>query len=98
VDENSVQVVGTRGERHHVPDVRGTSAIDEERSMGDDSYCCKMREKFILGIVAERNVPCPSDAADFMDFDQATPAGKPILRIKFCPFCGKPVAGPLRVV
>jgi hypothetical protein len=60
-------------------------------------YCCKMREKFVLGIVAEREVPCHADAADFMDFDQVTQDGRPILRIKFCPFCGKPVTGPLRV-
>lgn len=64
----------------------------------DEAYCCPMREKFVLGIVAEAlDVPTPVDAADFMDFDEAAEDGRPILRIKFCPFCGKPVAGPLRV-
>lgn len=64
----------------------------------EEAYCCPMRKKFVLGIVAEApDVPTPVDAADFMDFDEAAEDGRSILRIKFCPFCGKPVAGPLRV-
>lgn len=62
-----------------------------------EDYCCKMREKFMLGIVAEHpGVPVPTDAIDFLDFETKTESGKPILRIKFCPFCGKAVTGPLR--
>lgn len=62
------------------------------------NYCCPMREKFLLGIVAENpEVPTPSDAVDFIDFDAKREDGKPVLRIKFCPFCGKPPAGPLRM-
>lgn len=61
-------------------------------------FCCPMREKFVVGIVAARaDLPTPIDAADFIDFDQKTPDGLTIIRIKYCPFCGKPVAGPLRV-
>jgi hypothetical protein len=64
----------------------------------EEAYCCPMRKKFLLGIVAEReDLPTPVDAADFMDFDETSDDGRPVLRIKFCPFCGKPVAGPLRV-
>ncbi len=66
--------------------------------MTNDTYCCKMREKFLLGIVAERpDLPTPVDAADFMDFDAKTEDDRPVLRIKFCPFCGKTITGPTRV-
>jgi len=62
------------------------------------NYCCAMREKFLIGIIAERaNLPTPIDAADFMDFEHVDGEGRPILRIKYCPFCGKPINGPLRV-
>lgn len=62
------------------------------------TYCCAMREKFLIGIVAEReDIPTPIDAADFMDFDRKTSDDRVVIKIKFCPFCGKPVAGPLRV-
>lgn len=62
-------------------------------------YCCKMREKFLIGIVADnRDLPTPTDAADFIDFDSVTEDKRPVIRIKFCPFCGKPVTGPLRVL
>ena len=61
------------------------------------AYCCKMREKFLLGIVAERSdIPTPVDAADFIDFDATLHGGRLIIEIKFCPFCGKMIMGPLR--
>ena len=64
----------------------------------EEAYCCPMRPKFVLGIVAEApDVQTPVDAAGFMEVNEAAEGGRPILRIKFCPFCGKPVAGPLRV-
>lgn len=65
----------------------------------EETYCCPMRQKFLIGILAEReDLPTPVDAADFMDFDETSGDDRPILRIKFCPFCGKPVVGPLRVL
>lgn len=65
----------------------------------ETTYCCSMRQTFLIGIVAEReDLPTPLDAADFMDFDEKAEDDRPILRIKFCPFCGKPVVGPLRVL
>ncbi len=65
----------------------------------EETYCCPMRQKFLIGIVAEReDLPTPVDAADFMDFDEKSEDDRPVLRIRFCPFCGKPVTGPLRVV
>lgn len=67
--------------------------------MGDETYCCKMREKFLVGLIAEAvDIPVPVEAVDFVDFDAKSNDGKPVLMIKFCCFCGKPVAGPLRVV
>jgi hypothetical protein len=48
---------------------------------------------------AERkDLPTPTDDVDFLDFDRQMADGRPVLRIKFCPFCGRPVAGPLRAV
>ncbi len=57
--------------------------------------CCKMREKFIVGILAEdTRVPDPVDVLDFIeDFEAKDPDGRPIIHIKFCPFCGKSMAG-----
>lgn len=63
------------------------------------SFCCKMREKYLIAIVADNpTVPHPVEAVDFTDFDRKSSDGKPVLVIKFCPFCGKPVAGPKRVL
>lgn len=63
-----------------------------------ETYCCPMRARFLLGIVLENlEAPEPVDVIDFLDFDQKTPSGKPVLRIKFCPFCGKQELGPMRV-
>jgi hypothetical protein len=56
------------------------------------TYCCKMREKFVVGIIGvNADVPEPVDLIDFLDFDVKTPGGRPILHIRFCPFCGKSV-------
>lgn len=63
------------------------------------SYCCAMREKFLIGIVAENaEVKTPTDAADFIDFDLRRRDGKPVIKIRYCPFCGKDASGPLRVL
>lgn len=66
-------------------------------------FCCKMRQKFLIGIIAENpSVPMPIDAADCIDFSAEGPihpeTGKlrPVIRIRFCPFCGAAVKGPLR--
>lgn len=62
------------------------------------AFCCRMRERYVLGIVGENpRVETPVEAADFIDFDAEHPDGKCVVKIKFCPFCGKPVEGPLRV-
>lgn len=62
------------------------------------SYCCKMREKYLIGIVSEdTSLPTPVDAVDFTDFDVRAGDGRPVLRAKFCPFCGKAIDGPLRM-
>jgi len=66
--------------------------------MPSEPYCCAMRRHFIVCIVSIVDSPTPIEAVDFMDFDQRAEDGRPIIKIKFCPFCGKPVAGPLRVV
>lgn len=64
-----------------------------------NDFCCPMRSKFILGIVAEHSdVPTPTDAVDFIDFDIKRDDGRPVIKIKFCPFCGKLITGPLRTI
>lgn len=69
-----------------------------EGKPGDQpSYCCAMRARFVIGIIAEiQDVPVPTDAVDFIDFDVKSPDGRPVLTIKYCPFCGKAAAGPKR--
>lgn len=63
-----------------------------------NSWCCKMRAKYLLGIVAENGaLPTPVDVVDYLDLDERGPDGTPVLRIKYCPFCGKGIEGPLRV-
>lgn len=63
------------------------------------SFCCEMRRRFLISIVGEfLEAPKPKDLVDFLDFDQKDQEGKPIIRIKFCPFCGVATPkGPLRV-
>lgn len=54
-------------------------------------YCCMMRAKFLTGIVAQvpdHMMEVPVEAADFMVWDSKSPDGLPILRARFCPFCG----------
>lgn len=48
-------------------------------------YCCKMREKFVIGVVAtNESVPMPTELADHV-----LHWGKKILfATSFCPFCG----------
>ena len=63
------------------------------------SYCCAMRLKFIIGILAEaKEVPDPVDIIDYLDFDNKTPDGRPVIRIRYCPFCGKVVTGTVRAI
>lgn len=70
---------------------------EEEGKVPDGNFCCRMRERYLVGIVAENAaVKEPPEVLDFMDFDVKTEDGRPVLRIRFCPFCGKPVGGPLR--
>lgn len=59
-------------------------------------WCCKMRERFVLGIIAENpNVDIGADAVDCIDFGASK--SKPVIKIRFCPFCGVAVRGPLRI-
>lgn len=55
----------------------------------DNPYCCNMREKFVIGIVGNRtDIPVPIDVADFIINFSHPQTGKPVIGIKFCPFCG----------
>lgn len=61
-----------------------------------------MRARFILGFVGEReDQPYPADAVDFIKDWNARPprdgrrtgVGRLVVfKIKFCPFCGQPLA------
>lgn len=63
------------------------------------TFCCQMRARFIVGLLAEdTRFPVPTDAADFIDFSESSPSGKPVIRIRFCPFCAAKIDGqPVRV-
>ena len=61
------------------------------------TYCCPMRRRFLVQVVGEDPAaPEPADLIDFIDFDAKRPDNKPVIRIRFCPFCGRPATGPLR--
>ena len=63
-----------------------------------NDFCCQMRRKYLVGIVAENpEIPQPTEAVDFIDFEAEHPEGKIVMRIKFCPFCGKE-PGQLRII
>lgn len=51
-------------------------------------FCCSMRRKFLVAIVAEDpRVPTPIDAVDCI-----VSFGPPVVfRARFCCFCGKPI-------
>lgn len=63
-------------------------------------WCCVMREKFLVGIIKENTfVSDPPDLADFLDWDNKMPDGRPVVITKYCCFCGHRIDnGPLRVV
>ncbi len=51
-------------------------------------YCCKMREKYVVSVVAvNQSLPDPVDIIDYIDFDNKSPNGKPIICLAFCPWC-----------
>lgn len=53
-------------------------------------YCCQMRARFLISIAREnRDAPQPDNLCDFvLDWERKP---KPLIGIKFCPFCGKPL-------
>jgi len=55
--------------------------------MTTNEFCCEMRRKFLVNIVREdRDVPTPTELADFvLDWER----DRPLIGIKYCPFCGK---------
>ena len=61
-------------------------------------FCCAMRRKFLVGVVMEApDLADPIDLVDFLDWDQKTQGGRPIIRIRYCPFCGTKIGDqPLR--
>ena len=61
----------------------------------DEKYCCKMRAHFLIGVVGTREGDAPVEAADFIIAFEP----KIIMKIKYCPFCGKEMThdGTLRI-
>jgi hypothetical protein len=59
-------------------------------------FCCPMREYFVLAIL--RNPKVEKEPKNILEFTQMGEAG-PVIHIRFCPFCGKPIDGtqPTRV-
>ena len=56
--------------------------------------CCLMRRKVVVAPVqvlpeAACGVP-DSEMADYLRHGESSPTGKPILEVKFCPWCGAP--------
>lgn len=60
-------------------------------------FCCAMREKFLIGIQhIDDSLPDPPELVDFLDFERKTIDNRPVIAVRFCPFCGK-VVGQTRV-
>lgn len=63
--------------------------------INDSPYCapCDMRKKILIGVFAvlpESDCGVPESVlADFIDFDMNVPSGKPVVRVRFCSWCGK---------
>lgn len=54
--------------------------------MASDTYCCAMRARFLVGILAiDTNNPEPIDLADYVA--EWTPSI--VVSIRYCPFCGR---------
>lgn len=65
--------------------------------MTEIKYCCPMRAHFLIGIVGVAKGDAPVDVADFiLDYESE----KPVIVIKYCPFCGTKIDGnqPLRKI
>jgi hypothetical protein len=64
----------------------------EEKKMNSPiKMCCAMRQKFMVGIVAEStDIATPIDLADFV-LDWGGEGRKMLIGIKYCPFCGKKI-------
>lgn len=62
---------------------------------------CQFRKKIVVNITQvldEESCGVPDSAlADILDFELAGPGGQPVLRIKYCPWCGKRAPKPERV-
>jgi hypothetical protein len=55
-------------------------------------WCCPLRARFIVAIVGEAVCyPLPVDVVGYMDFDHRSPIGTPILKARFCMWCGKQI-------
>lgn len=58
----------------------------------EDQYCCKLREKFVIGIVGvNEDLPDPVDIVELIDFEKKSPNGFPIIYLPFCTFCGRKI-------
>lgn len=55
----------------------------------EDNFCCQMRARFLIAIIREDpDAPRPTDLCDFiLDWDRP----KPVIAIRFCPFCAEPI-------
>jgi len=55
--------------------------------------CCPYRRKILVGILAvlpeEQCGVSDAEVADLIDFDMESPTGKPVIKFRFCPWCGK---------
>lgn len=68
--------------------------------MSELTYCCTLRKKFLLGIIGEDpDVAMPIEAVDAIDWDSRDSRGRPVIIIRYCPFCGVEIGkGPRRIV
>ena len=62
---------------------------DEQAGVKTAEYCCNMRARFVVSIVAiNQAVPEPVDVIDFLDYENKSPNGHPVIYLAHCAFCG----------
>lgn len=53
----------------------------------EEQYCCNMRRHYLVGVVAARAGEEPP--MEVLEYIVDLTAPNPVMRIRFCPFCGE---------
>ena len=61
--------------------------------MTKTEICCQMRRKVVVAIIHVRSEEecgiADLDMGGFINWDLKVPSGKPVVQIRYCPWCGE---------